>query len=228
MIVNRFRNFLRRFDYLLLLLSLLLLVGSPIWEKIFNGGRILADLMTIIILISGLSVTFSHKTNKMDFKLLFGLVTIILSAILLIIDFGDLFSQIVQYLQVFYFLVLTVILIKYIAKSKIVAIDVVINSISGYLLLGLSWAILINMWTNNYSGSFNFNEEQTNQFFNSIYYAFVTLTTLGYGDMLPLTSAAKAFSVLIAITGAFYSTIILGMIVGKFISQESFKHIDKN
>lgn len=230
MIANTFRTYLKRLDHILLLGSLLFLVASPIWEVVFDRGRLLGDVMTFIILISGLSVTvtYSHKRARIDLRLYYGLLTIILSGIMIFVDFGGLFSQIVQFMQVSYFLLLTIILIKLIVKANRVDIEVVINSISGYLLLGISWAIIINMWSKNYVGSFNFSEEYSNEFFNSIYYAFVTMTTLGYGDMLPVTAAAKAFSVLIAITGAFYSTIILGMIVGKFISRESLKHLNKD
>jgi hypothetical protein len=62
-------------------------------------------------------------------------------------------------------------------------------------------------------------------FFDSMYYVFVTMTTLGYGDMLPITMAGKAFSMLISVTGAFYTTIVLGMIVGKYISNQTLNNL---
>jgi hypothetical protein len=46
------------------------------------------------------------------------------------------------------------------------------------------------------------------------------MTTLGYGDLLPLTNSGKSWSVLMAITGSFYSTVVLALIVGKFIASK--------
>ena len=51
-----------------------------------------------------------------------------------------------------------------------------------------------------------------------IYYTFVTLSTLGYGDVVPSTPQSQAVSLLIAISGQFYMVIIVAAIVGKYIS----------
>ena len=53
-----------------------------------------------------------------------------------------------------------------------------------------------------------------------IYYAAVTMTTLGYGDMVPTSPIAKSLSTLIAVTGQFYIAILVAMLVGKFIAQQ--------
>lgn len=227
MIINRFKTFLSKFDHIVLLVSLVLLVASPIWEKIFRIGWMVSDVMTIVIIVSGLSITYSHHASRFNMKNYFGMITIFLSVIDLLFGFQESYSTWVMYLQVIYFLVLTVVLFNLIIKSERVDSGVVVNSISGYLLMGLSWAILINIWIVAFPSSFSFVGEGGQNFFNSIYFAFVTMTTLGYGDMLPVSQPAKALSILMAITGAFYSTIVLGMIVGKYISNESIKRINK-
>ena len=52
-----------------------------------------------------------------------------------------------------------------------------------------------------------------------IYYAFVTYSTLGYGEMLPLIPVAKSLATLAAVTGQIYLTVIIAMLVGKFLGQ---------
>ena len=228
MIVNRFRTFLNNFDHIFLLVSLTLLVASPIWEKVFQLGYFLTESMTIVIVVSGISVTYSHKHSKLNPKFYFGLFTAFVSVLSAVFEFGGSFEQFVQSTQVIYFLVLTFQLFSLIINAEKVTTEVLVNSVSGYFLIGLSWAILITIWATSFPNSFNFPGEGQVQFFNAIYYSFVTLTTLGYGDILPISAPAKAYSVLIAISGAFYTTIVLGMIVGKYISNESIRKLNKD
>ena len=54
-----------------------------------------------------------------------------------------------------------------------------------------------------------------------IYYTFVTLTTLGYGDITPEGATARAVAYLTAIIGQFYIAILVGMLVGLFLSNQS-------
>jgi voltage-gated potassium channel Kch len=51
-----------------------------------------------------------------------------------------------------------------------------------------------------------------------IYFAFVTLTTLGYGDISPLTPLARSLSTFTALFGQLYLVIIMALIVGKFLN----------
>ncbi len=57
------------------------------------------------------------------------------------------------------------------------------------------------------------------QFSEYLYFSFVTLTTLGYGDVTPVSHLARSMAVLIAVTGQLYMTILIAMLVGKFLSR---------
>jgi len=61
------------------------------------------------------------------------------------------------------------------------------------------------------------------QFSDYIYFGFVTLTTLGYGDVTPVSPMARSMAVLIAITGQLYMTILIAMLVGKFLARSEGK-----
>jgi len=65
--------------------------------------------------------------------------------------------------------------------------------------------------------AFNFPNKLT--LLDSLYYVFVTLATLGYGDLLPVASHAKSLSILIAVSGQLYIAIIIALLVGKFSSK---------
>ena len=57
------------------------------------------------------------------------------------------------------------------------------------------------------------------QFNDYLYFSFVTLTTLGYGDVIPVSHLARSTTMLIAVTGQLYMTILIAMLVGKFLSR---------
>lgn len=103
-------------------------------------------------------------------------------------------------------------------NEKEVDLRVITGSIVGYLLVGISFtflcAILVKFYPNSYASS---NELQSAYSF--IYYSFITLSTLGYGDITPKTSPAQALAVLITVTGQFYMVVVVAAIVGKYIAK---------
>jgi len=58
------------------------------------------------------------------------------------------------------------------------------------------------------------------QRFDYLYFSFTTLTTLGYGDITPLTDRAYALTIVEAVIGQFYLAVLIASLVGRFISQE--------
>jgi voltage-gated potassium channel len=56
-----------------------------------------------------------------------------------------------------------------------------------------------------------------------LYFSFVTLTTLGYGDVTPVSHLARSMAILIAVTGQLYMTILIAMLVGKFLARSEGK-----
>jgi len=92
----------------------------------------------------------------------------------------------------------------------------IIGSIAVYLLLGLLWAMLYLLLLEYVPGALNGIEQQRweNNFFEVTYFSFVTLTTLGYGDITPVHSASSALAYLEGITGTFYMAVVVASLVG--------------
>lgn len=57
------------------------------------------------------------------------------------------------------------------------------------------------------------------EFHDYLYFSFVTLSTLGYGDITPISPIAKSITLIIAVTGQLYLTILIAVLVGKFLRQ---------
>ena len=115
------------------------------------------------------------------------------------------------------FTIATSVLIRYIAISKNVTVATVVQAISGYFLIGIIGVIL-----NSIVLVFNENAialpAEASQFSTVIYYSFITITTIGYGEITPQCEIARTISVFIGVSGQIYLTVVIAMIIGKFLS----------
>ncbi|MGD2028999.1 MAG: potassium channel family protein [Desulfobacterales bacterium] len=126
----------------------------------------------------------------------------------------------------FFNLFIVVFMVRHIAQSKKVNFTIILNSINGYLLIGILGSVLLAMSEilqkflyHLDTGAINFAGGTAQGFHDFLYFSFVTLTTLGYGDVTPVSAFAKSITLIIAVTGQLYLTILIAMLVGKFLSR---------
>lgn len=96
-------------------------------------------------------------------------------------------------------------------------VETLLGAIFGYFLLAMAWAMLfvhIERWK---PGSFSV-PEGSDVLSSMFYYSLVTLTTLGYGDVLPVTPIARIAAGFEAVIGVLYIAVMVGSIVGNFKS----------
>ena len=118
-------------------------------------------------------------------------------------------------------------MLYHIVRSKIVNTRVIIEAINVYLLIGFVFSLLVTFLmlvdpnSYNYPGIDSESYYKVSHISEYLYYAFVTFTTLGYGDLIPQTPPARSLAILIAITGQIYVAIILALLVGKFSGSQT-------
>jgi hypothetical protein len=107
-----------------------------------------------------------------------------------------------------------------------ISADKIYGAVSVYLLLGFAWALgyaiveLIN--PGSFSGIMDTNRNNYgDQVAQLRYFSFATLTTLGFGDILPLSPAARTLAILEAVTGQIYLTVLIARLVGLHIIHAS-------
>ena len=112
-----------------------------------------------------------------------------------------------------------IVLLSFLLKSKRVTPDVIYAALIGYLLMGLMWAGIYSLIDTITPGSFDvLHGWSENPRLVYLYFSYVTLTTLGYGDITPLTALAYSFSILEAIIGQIYLTVLVARLVGMHIT----------
>ncbi|MDV7144421.1 potassium channel family protein [Tropicimonas sp. TH_r6] len=103
--------------------------------------------------------------------------------------------------------------------------DTLLGAIFGYLLLAMAWAMLyvqIERW---WPGSFSV-PEQSDIWASMLYYSLVTLTTLGYGDVLPVSDIARMAAGFEAVVGVLYIAVMVGSIVSGLHDRRTEEHPD--
>jgi len=95
-----------------------------------------------------------------------------------------------------------------------------IGAICVYLLLGVIWALAYSVLELAVPGSFAGFEAWSNRGWDSewLYFSFVTMTTLGYGDLLPISATARVLAYLQAVFGQFYIAILVAGLVSAYIA----------
>jgi hypothetical protein len=99
--------------------------------------------------------------------------------------------------------------------------DTIAGAICVFLLIGIIWALIYQ--SIHFFDHKAFNNIAARSFspaatIDLVYYSFATLTTLGYGDIIPLTKSARMFAVTEAIVGQIYLTVLVAKLVGLYAS----------
>lgn len=212
---------LKRNNLILLTSLVALMTVVPILspDQVFIRTVILAA----IVLSSSYSLDFRPKAQKL--LVATGLAVIVM---LFISSFAqNVYLDVIDYVLTCLFLLLIVgSMVRHIARTDKVDTAVIVSSVNGYLLLGVLWSLLL------YSAYFYefrimsvelpiiYPGEGPPDYHDFIYFSFVTLTTLGYGDVIPASPLSRAVTLLISISGQFYMTLLVALLVGKYLGNK--------
>ena len=207
--INQKNNFV----YLFFSLVIFLFSAAVTVDFPNSTGDDVFSVVTLLMLVVSLKSLQTERTWK---RIVYGLIVffVLLTALEKFFDH-----------QLYVYLILVTLLIFFLgsflsaAKQVLTVGDIdankIIGSLSLYLLLGLTWAmiylLLLAMDPHSFSGVEVSNWKQG--FSRIAYYSFVTLTTLGYGDILPAKHIAEFFVYMEAIIGVFYMAIIVSSLI---------------
>ncbi len=105
--------------------------------------------------------------------------------------------------------------LKRIIMAKEVVLDIIFSSAAVYLLLAVTWAVVYGIIEQLAPGSFALKEASSGgRWIQFLYFSLVTQSTLGYGDLSPISPVAEIWSALEATLGVFY----LGILVARLVS----------
>ncbi len=209
-------DFKEDYKYPLFLIALLSFFFIPS----FFPDRIETLLDTLFfagLIVASILLLESKSKIKRGIVILAGLIGIF-------IQISDFFIDTPRDLKFIGFIVLFIMfvilfqeLIIQIFNSKKITLNVVLGAFTGYVLIGIiGFCVILTIYLFN-TESYKISETPINDL---LYYSFITLSTIGYGDISPLSLPAKNIAVIIGLVGQFYNAIIMAAIISKFLQPE--------
>jgi voltage-gated potassium channel len=202
-----------RFNILLVSLLLLLLIFPFLDYFKLTGLRLLLNVFTTIILISSV-----YAVSENRHKLILAL-SVILPAI--VFGWGNQFFHVkisevgATILQIIAFGFIAYHILGYALRGGRVDAEKVAAAVCVYLLIGVMWHYTYVLVDSLIPGSFN-SAVLTGK--DHLYFSFITLSTLGYGDITPVNGPARALAYTEALVGQLYLTILVARLVGLYIA----------
>lgn len=218
MLQNLYKN---RFE-IFFFSQITILFGALIFPPSFFE-TILSPILFIINVLAG--ILLISKNKKLTW---FFIVLLIVSGITFgsnaIENNSNKPSNFIRLITYFLFYIVVVFqLIKQVWRAKIVSKNVIFGLVSGYISLGLIGFFICISIEMLHPGSFQgittiTSEPLTEQL---MYFSYITLLTIGYGDIYPITALAHKAAILIGLMGQIYLVVITAIVVGKYINQKT-------
>ena len=211
---------------LLLIVLLLLLLFFPFFNQA-RAAQLLFNLLFSLVLIAAL---YAVSTAKRFFSI--GLALIIPA---LVTRWFTLFSVsslaiVVNYVATGIFLLFTIVLLLYaLFHVKSITMNIVYEAICIYILLGVTWAVVFALIDYVRPGAFlgldlaemPLLDTLAARFELLLYFSYVTLTTLGYGDIVPALIEVKFLAIFEAILGQLYLATVIARFLGLYLMKRS-------
>jgi len=199
----------------------LLFVVSPFVELI-PGGDLIEDLLVTLVLVMGVLAVGRRRR------------TLVVAAILALPAFigkwvnhlrPDWVPAEVFLVAGLLFVVFVVAnLLGFILRAHRVNSEVLCAGVSVYLLLGLAWIFAYLLVARTVPGAFFLNNGTTTghslQGADAFYFSFVTLSTVGYGDIIPVSNVARMLAAMESMTGTLYVAVLIARLVALYSSEK--------
>ena len=201
-------------NYLYFLISLVLLLVLPSIAPFVPFGDFILEITFGLVLLMAIIYT-SRSYN--DLILLGGIGTVLFILFSRYTFFQQ--SSILNPIFTLTFFGLVFIrLMQYVFQPKPITSNDVMALCAGYLVIGIIGApffFVIDLRLEN-----AFSSPEGTEFYDLLYFSYITLTGVGYGDIVPRHTVAKSVALVIGIAGQLYLAILVGIIIGKFLANQ--------
>jgi hypothetical protein len=134
----------------------------------------------------------------------------------------SLWAQLTSSFIMIFLLTTTISILASIIAANRVTADIIFGAVAVYMLVGVIVAVLFQLLHDIGSGGVITNIDKLGQdaFAEYVYFSFITLTSVGYGDFAPVTPAARTLALATGIFGQLYIAILIAKLVGIYTAQE--------
>jgi voltage-gated potassium channel len=210
---------LRKGQFSTLLLALILFI---VLYPYFEGGPVKGAFMVVMAL--GIPLTAVYAASDSRRRLVIAIVLCVPAQLALLeywLHVNLLPGENVPLLFTLLFYVYTIyVVLSHVLSREKVTKDTLAGAAAVYLLFGLTWSLGYSLMERLSPGSFfvaaTQNPDGVLSTIDFLYYSYVTLTTLGYGDLTPVTSAARSLAIFESVTGVLFLALLIGRLVAMY------------
>ena len=202
------------FSFLLVLFGDILV--SSKWDQVAQTILILQNML--------LSLLLFHEANRL-YKLVMVLI-LILGTFFRIYDHmvPEFPGHVFLFIYLIYFLLVSKQIYADLMYQRELGIETISAAFSGYILMGTVFSLIfVSMGI---SGAFR-GPDGVVPVGDYLYFSFVSLLTIGYGDITPATELSKKVIILEGLMGHFYTVFVVGIVIGKFLNRQKLELTDK-
>ncbi len=204
-----------------------LVITILLFVLLLAGGSIPGQLENYLFLAMGIAVAWLATEGNPKARR-FIIVSGAVVPLLLVVGFylpSDLRHQLRKPLEIFLFCSIVVFLVscatailKRLVNTKAVTSNEICGTVNLYLLMGAFWSHVYSILELLQPGSFTAAIESSSETSaRLLYFSFVTLATLGYGDITPRTPLAQNLAIIEAVVGQLYLAIVVAYLVSTYI-----------
>jgi hypothetical protein len=208
-----------------LMASLLLAVAQPLSAGLFDEHRSF-DVFFSLLIVAVLLLVFEEREHRRTaFSLGFAALLGVWASHAVGGRVGQMCLVAAHLLAVCFFAFALYRILRGIFARQVSG-DAIFGAVCGYLLLGIIWTLLYSAVETAFPGSFSCPmpagpDSLVAQPDRDVlgYYSFITLATVGYGDVTPTTPLARTLAWMEAVAGQFYLAILVAGLVGFKVTQ---------
>jgi hypothetical protein len=215
---------MRERRHLLLLISILVLFMLSPLVVTFRHGVLFLNVFGAAVLVAG-SYALSERKQLFTIAIVLSATSIVATSLLL--AFPQHWAVLVSHTSIILLVAFfCVSILAYVLRSGRVTSDKIFAAICVYLLLGYVWTFAYALLDEMQPGSFvalteTGRNDRVSRVMQHRYLSFATLTTVGYGDVLPRSPAARTMAMLEAVVGQIYLAVLVARLVGLHIVHAS-------
>jgi hypothetical protein len=173
----------------------------------------------VLISFACYGIFVENKKSKKLLRNLLALVSIAMPFLFLAFNSSFIFLQILTPFFIIYYSFIFAEVMYQITLTKEVRLNVIIGSFCGFLLLSLISVFTYLLVELNNPNSFHGISNDIPLKYNELsYFSFITLTSIGFGDIYPINDTSRLIVAFFGMTGQFYMVAVVGIIISKFSS----------
>jgi len=215
-----------RFGFLLAFF-IVQLITTPLFEGSMAAGYAGDTLFYLLIAAAAYSL---RKSRFFKLTIVLGACTILGESSSYFTDSKNILIA-SNFISCSYLGLVTFLIASAVARQQEISADSVMGGLCVYILLGIFWTILFVNIELLSPGSFSFGVHGEPQNMQSLYklmffYSYVTLLTIGYGEVVALSGMAQTLTILEGLIGQFYLIFFMASLVGLYVSERQYHRFD--